>query len=61
MFEGCFSIRVRHIPTQNHHAWVTMKWLTAVDALEIDASPAVFNRPSAALLAGEKKLVSLLP
>lgn len=61
MSEGCFSIRVRHIPTQDHYAWVIMKWLSAVDAIEIDASPAVFDRPSAALLAGEKKLVSLLP
>lgn len=59
MFEGMFSIRVRATPTQDHYAWVIMKWLTAVDAIEIDASPAIFDRPSEALIAGEARLIAL--
>lgn len=61
MSEGTFSIRVRHASTHRHYAWVIMRWLTAVDAIEVEASPAIFDRPSEALRAGEKKLVALLP
>lgn len=35
-----------------------MRWLTAVDAVEVDASAAIFARPSDALRAGEKELVA---
>lgn len=61
MFEGMFSIRVRHTPAQDRYAWVIMKWLTVVDAIEVDASAAIFARPSEALLAGEARLVALRP
>lgn len=61
MSEGTFSIRVRAAPAQDRYAWVIMKWLTGVEAIEIDASAAVFARPSEALLAGEARLVALRP
>ena len=61
MSEHVFSIRVRHAPQEAHYAWVIMRWLSAVDAIEVDASLPVFARPSEALLAGERKLLALLP
>lgn len=55
------SIRVRRMSTQDRYAWVIMEWLTAVNAIEVDVSAAIFARPSEALLAGEQRLVALLP
>jgi hypothetical protein len=59
MPEEVFSVRIRHLPLQAHYAWVIMKWLNPVDAIEVDASMAIFERPSDALLAGEQKLLML--
>ena len=60
MSEHVFSIRVRHAPQEAHYAWIIMRWLSAVDAVEVAASLPIFVRPSEALLAGEQKLFALL-